>query len=145
MSDPHEKMTDDELYDLVRHSLERENPEVDGEVVHTERKGLWKGFVMIVRRVTITAKREKQETVIAARILKRYLVEGDLTKEEKKFLKAQSTDLARILPIVAVQAVPAPIPITPVLIALGGKIGIDLVPKAQDIPEEYRKEKDEED
>lgn len=95
-------------------------------------------FLSKIKKVVI---REKDETVIAAKILKKFILKGDITEKEKKFLKGQSTDLARILPIIAAQAIPSPVPITPLLILLGKKIGIDLIPKDQETPEGYEKKK----
>lgn len=97
-------------------------------------------FLSKVKKVAI---REKDETVVAAKILRKFVLKGHITEEEKEFLKGQSTDLARLLPIVAAQAIPSPVPITPLLILLGKKIGIDLIPKDQEIPEEYEKKKKE--
>jgi hypothetical protein len=75
------------------------------------------------------AKRERQETKIALKILKR-LIKGEIVSEgEKKFLGAHSKDLIRILPLIAIQGIPIPIPITPLLIILGKKYGFDFLPK----------------
>lgn len=131
-------MTDHELRKVVDYALRADTPVVDGHPIRTKPKELWVSFRAVIKKVGKTAKREKVETIIAARILKKYVTDKEsVTEEEWLFLKSQSLDLARILPIVVVQAVPAPIPITPFLITLGSKIGIDLVPKEQVRPEEY--------
>ena len=55
---------------------------------------------------------------------------GDsITDDEKTFMKAQGKDLLKILPLVAIQGIPLPIPITPLLIMLGKKYGFDFIPK----------------
>jgi hypothetical protein len=130
-----EKLSDNEVTELVHYALTTDKPRIEGRRVYTSPKLMWKNFTGIMGKVKKTAIREKKETIVAARILRRYLLGKELSAEELKFLKEQSIDLARILPIVAAQAVPAPIPITPFLITLGKKVGIDLIPKEQLIPD----------
>ena len=74
-------------------------------------------------------KRESQETRIAVEILGRMIKGEDVSDKEKEFVKRQSGDLVRILPLVAISGLPIPIPITPLLIILGKKYGFDLLPK----------------
>lgn len=74
-------------------------------------------------------KREGAETKIALLILNKILKKEEVTDGEIKFLKEHSKDLAKILPIVLVSSIPVPIPITPFMIVLGKKVGIDLIPK----------------
>jgi len=74
-------------------------------------------------------KRESQETKIAVEILARMLKGEDVSDKEKEFVKKQSGDLARILPLVAISGLPIPIPITPLLIMLGKKYGFDFLPR----------------
>lgn len=58
------------------------------------------------------------------------MVKGEeVSDKEKKFLKAQSKDIVKILPLVAIQGIPIPVPITPLLIMLGKKYGFDILPK----------------
>lgn len=76
------------------------------------------------------AKREGQETVKAVEIINKAIKGQTITDNEKVFLKAQSKDLIKILPLVAIQAIPVPIPITPFLIVLGKKIGYDVLPNS---------------
>lgn len=72
---------------------------------------------------------EGQETKIAAEILSRLLTGKKVSNQEKKFLKAQSKDLAKILPLLAIQGIPIPFPILPFIIILGKKYKIDIFPK----------------
>lgn len=72
---------------------------------------------------------EKEETKIAIGILSRMIKGEEVSEQEKKFLKEQSKDIAKILPLVAIQGIPIPIPITPLLIMLGRKYGFDFLPK----------------
>ena len=74
-------------------------------------------------------KREKEETKIAVEILSRMMKGESVSDNEKEFLKKQSIDIVKILPLVAIQGIPIPIPITPVLIMLGRKYGFDFLPK----------------
>ena len=72
---------------------------------------------------------EGEETKIAVNILSRMIKGVEVSEKEKSFLKAQSKDIARILPLVAISGIPIPIPITPLLIMLGKKYGFDFLPK----------------
>ena len=74
-------------------------------------------------------KRESQETKLAVGILSRMIKGEEVSDKEKSFLKEQSKDLARIIPLVAISGIPIPIPITPLLVVLGKKYGFDFLPK----------------
>lgn len=74
-------------------------------------------------------KRESQETKLAVEILGRMIKGEEVSDKEKEFVKRQSGDIARILPLVAISGLPIPIPITPLLIVLGKKYGFDFLPK----------------
>lgn len=74
-------------------------------------------------------KRESHETKLAVEILRRMIKGEEVTDKEKEFVKKQSGDLARILPLVAISGLPIPIPITPLLVVLGKKYGFDFLPK----------------
>ena len=75
------------------------------------------------------AKIEGEETKIAFEILKRLTKGEEVSDKEKNFLKEQSKDIAKIIPLVIIQGIPIPIPITPLLIILGKKYGYDFLPK----------------
>jgi hypothetical protein len=106
------------------------------------RRGYYKVRILL-RKIKKIAKREGKETVVATKILTKYVKGGDLTEKEIKFLKGQGKDIARILPLVVTSALPIPVPLTPILLALGHKIGIDFIPKDQETLEGYptRKER----
>lgn len=72
---------------------------------------------------------EGEETKIALDILSRMIKGEQVSDKEIKFLKAQSMDIIKILPLVAISGIPIPIPITPLLIMLGKKYGFDFLPK----------------
>jgi hypothetical protein len=72
---------------------------------------------------------EGEETKIAVNILSRMIKGEEVSEKEKTFLRAQSMDIVRILPLVAISGIPIPLPITPLLIMLGKKYGFDFLPK----------------
>ena len=75
-------------------------------------------------------KRESRETREAVRILGELIKGNEVSQTQKDFVKAQSVDLAKAVPLVAVSGIPVPIPITPLLILLGKKIGFDFLPNS---------------
>ncbi len=91
-----------------------------------------------MRDVTI---REKKETVVAAHILQKMILGEDVSEIEKRFLRAQSGDLIKILFLISLKFIPAPIPFTPIAIFLGKKVGINVLPSSHELPvrEDLRK------
>jgi len=84
-------------------------------------------------------KREARQTLMALDIISKKMLKGKkINDEEKQFLKSQAKDLAKLIPLIAVSGIPVPIPITPFLIAYGKKFGIDLIPKDQIEPVDYK-------
>lgn len=79
--------------------------------------------------VWLATKRESQETKLAVEILSRMIKGEYVTDKEKEFVRKQSGDLVRILPLVAISGLPIPLPITPLLILLGKKYGFDFLPR----------------
>ena len=82
------------------------------------------------KTVWFATKRESRETQEAVRILNMLIKGEDVTDTQKKFLRAQSVDLIKVIPIVAISGIPVPIPITPLLILLGKKVGFDILPNS---------------
>ena len=76
-----------------------------------------------------SVKIEGEETKIAVYILSKMIKGEEVSEKEKTFLKAQSMDIVRILPLVAISGIPIPLPITPLLMMLGKKYGFDFLPK----------------
>jgi hypothetical protein len=74
-------------------------------------------------------KREGTETKIAVLILRKMIQDKPVSQGEINFLKEHSMDLVKIIPLVLISGIPIPVPITPLLIALGKKYGFDLLPK----------------
>lgn len=98
-----------------------------------------------LRQLMVDTKHEVLETKLVAKIvsksLNNFMKNGDfnLDKEDIKFLKAQSRDIIKTIPIVVFQLVPGSTIATPFLIQLGKKAGIKL---ESEIPEKYKKEMD---
>jgi hypothetical protein len=90
---------------------------------------------------------EAKQTRLLVQILmssaKEYLKNKDfeLPKDEKEFIKNQSADLLKLIPLIALQIIPGSTIATPFVIKLGQKLGIKLNTK---IPEKYKEKKDEE-
>lgn len=61
--------------------------------------------------------------------------EFELSAEDKKFIKDQSTDILKLIPLIALQIFPGSTIATPFIISLGKKLGIKLNSK---IPEKYK-------
>jgi hypothetical protein len=90
---------------------------------------IWKRGGEFANNVWDATKVEGKETKIAVEILGRMLKGEEVTDREKEFVKRQSKDIVRILPLVAISGLPIPIPITPLLVMLGKKYGFDFLPK----------------
>ena len=82
----------------------------------------------LIREIKKGVKRESEETKEAAGILQKMVMGKEVTEEERKFLKYQSVDILKVIPLVIIQGIPVPIPITPILIALGRKYGFNILP-----------------
>lgn len=82
-----------------------------------------------IRAVLKIVATESDETKKSVLIVLKFFHRGRISDNEKMFLKAHSKDLLRILPHVLLKFIPIPIPMTPLLIILGKKIGVDLIPK----------------
>ena len=90
--------------------------------------GLMKKGGELKQKVIAGAKRESAETKKAIELVGKMLKGQNISDKEKIFLKAQSKDLVKILPLIAIQGIPVPIPITPLLIMLGKKFGFSILP-----------------
>lgn len=78
--------------------------------------------------VWVGIKRESRETKEVVRLLNELVKGRDVSDTQKKFIKAQSIDLIKVLPLIAIQGIPLPIPITPFLLLLGKKVGFNILP-----------------
>jgi hypothetical protein len=111
-------------------------------------EGIIKRVLSKLKGIRDRAQSEIKETRALVRILthavKSYTKdrEFDLNDEDRKFIKGQSADVVRGLILTIVAMIPLPIPLTPFLIIFGKKIGIDLVPKQQEIPSKGKPKKD---
>jgi ribosomal protein L37E len=109
----------------------------ENKVYDYAQKALKKGSDL-VKEIRQGVNRESKETKEAAGILQKMVMGEKVTDEEKKLLKYQSIDLLKVLPLIAIQGIPIPIPITPLLIILGKKYGFNILP---DSHEKIKKEK----
>jgi hypothetical protein len=75
-------------------------------------------------------KRESSETKEAVRLIGEILKGKDVNDEQKEFIKAQAIDIVKAVPLIAVSGIPVPVPITPLLILLGKRIGWDILPNS---------------
>jgi hypothetical protein len=75
-------------------------------------------------------KRESRETKEAVRLLGEVVQGKEITQTQKDFIKAQSVDLVKAVPLIAISGIPVPVPITPFLLLLGKKIGFDFLPNS---------------
>lgn len=82
----------------------------------------------LIKEIRKGVKRESAETKEAALVLQKMILGRPVTEKEKKFLKYQSVDILKVLPLVIIQGIPVPVPITPILIALGKKYGFNILP-----------------
>jgi len=93
-------------------------------------KKMYKKGTDFTRSVIDGTKREGAETKEAFNILRRMIKGEDVSFDEKKFLKAQSADLVKIIPLIAIQGLPGAIPITHFLVILGKKYGFSVLPNS---------------
>jgi len=80
----------------------------------------WKKFVE-------AAKREGKETTMAAKIIKKVLVNEDVTEKELKFVKEQSGDILKIFGVVTMGAISTALPI--LVEKMLNKKGLSILPK----------------
>jgi hypothetical protein len=87
------------------------------------------------------AKNEMSETRILGKIMSKaildYKKDGkfNLTDDEKEFIKDQSTDILKLLPLIVFQILPGSTIATPFILELSKKLGIKLNSK---VPEKYK-------
>lgn len=91
------------------------------------------------------AKGEMKETKLLAKIIAKSLnsytktKKFDLDDEEIEFVKSQSTDILKLIPVIVFQIVPGSTLATPFLLALGKKLGIKLTSK---VPKKHEEKTD---
>jgi hypothetical protein len=90
-------------------------------------------------------KNETKETKLLAKIIAksvnsyRKTKKFDLDDEEVEFVKSQSKDLLKLIPVIVFQVIPGSTLATPFLLALGKKLGIKLTSK---IPKKHEEQTD---
>ena len=108
----------------------KEDVEKIDEGIKDQLQNLLKKGTQLAKEVWNVAKRETRETREALRLIGELTQGNDISDDQKAFLQAQAVDLAKIIPLIAIQGIPAPIPITPFLIILGKKVGFDILPNS---------------
>lgn len=108
-------------------------------------EGITQKVLSKIRGIRDRAKSEFEETKALVRILTHAIRtyaktrEFDLDEKDKTFIKGQSIDVVKNIVLMIVAIIPLPIPLTPFLVIFGKKIGVDFIPKQQDIPEKGKK------
>lgn len=93
----------------------------------------------VLSKISSISKREVRQTTILLDIISMKILKGrKISEEEMMFIKLQGKDITKIIPLILIQGIPIPIPITPLLIVYGKKIGIDLIPKDNEEPIEFK-------
>ena len=77
-----------------------------------------------------STKLEKEETIIAFSILKKYILNQGVTVKEFTFLKHQSLDLVKVFFLICTRFVPLPLPILPTLIWISKKTKFNFFPNS---------------
>ena len=77
-----------------------------------------------------STKLEKEETIIAFSILKKYILNQGVTVKELTFLKHQSLDLVKVFFLLCTRFVPLPLPILPTLIWISKKTKFNFFPNS---------------
>lgn len=77
-----------------------------------------------------STKLEKEETIIAFSILKKYILNQGVTMKELTFLKNQSLDLVKVFFLICTRFVPLPLPILPTLIWISKKTRFNFFPNS---------------
>ena len=109
-------------------TYEQFSADLNEGVIDFIKKSLDKG-AEFAKSVWDTTKRESRETQEAVRLIG-LLAKGEkISDVQKKFIKEQAKDLVKVLPLIAIQAIPIPVPITPFLIMLGKKVGFNILPE----------------
>jgi len=96
-------------------------------------KSIWSKGGKLTQDIIDGAKREGKETSKLVQLLNKMLSGDSITNDEKTFMKAQGKDLLKILPLVAIQGIPLPIPITPLLLVLGKKFRFNILPDSHEV------------
>lgn len=104
--------------------------EIDESKIGNLSKKMYTKSTNFGKSLFFAIKREGQETKDAFKILSKMIKGKEITDNERDFLKHQSKDIVKILPLIAIQGIPLPIPIIPFLIMLGKKYNFDILPNS---------------
>ena len=112
--------------------LNESNEHIDESKLSNWTKKMYKKGTDFTKSVWVGTKREGKETKRALQILRMMMKGEDVSDDERLFLKAQSGDLVKIIPLIAIQGVPGAVPITKLLMVLGKKYGFSVLPNSHD-------------
>lgn len=107
-----------------------ESNQVDESKIGDWAKKIYHKSADFTKKVSDAVKRESRETREAYKILRDMIKGKEVSHEDKKFLKLQSIDLVKVIPLVFIQGLPGAIPITALLVKLGNKYNVDILPNS---------------
>lgn len=93
-------------------------------------KKLYNNSIDFSKKMWTSIKFESNETRDAFNILRKMIKGEDVQDKDISFLKSQSIDLIKIIPLVLIQGIPGAIPITALLVSVGKKYNIDILPSS---------------
>lgn len=111
------------------------------EVLSEDKKMKTGELTSRLKKYKETISNEFKETKLLIKIIlssaKQFLKDKDfeISKEDKEFIKDQSSDLAKLIPLIVFQVLPGSTLATPFIVEFGRKLGIKLHSK---IPEKYK-------
>lgn len=111
------------------------------EVLSEDKKMKTGELTSRLKKYKETISNEFKETKLLIKIIlssaKQFLKdkEFEISKEDKEFIKDQSSDLAKLIPLIVFQVLPGSTLATPFIVEFGRKLGIKLHSK---IPEKYK-------
>ena len=138
-----EAKNEDKKIDIPK-SKEKEIKKYVEGVLKSDKKLTSEGIGEYIKKMLDGLKNEVYETKVLSKIITKSLIsfiktgEFDLENDEKSFVKSQSGDVLKVLPMIIFQVVPGSSVATPFIIELGKKLGIKLNSK---LPEKYKKNK----
>lgn len=138
-----EAKTEDTKIDLPK-SKENKIKKMVGNILNSGKKFTSDVILKQFKKLLVDTKKELYETRVLSKIVSKalnsYLKTGDfkLEQDEIRFVKSQSSDVLKVLPLVVFQLVPGSSIATPFIVKLAEKAKIKLT---SELPEKYKQEK----
>ena len=133
----------DEKIDLPK-TQEKKVKNIVGNILKSDKTFSVSTIRNAFKKISDGTKKEMNETKLLAKIIAKslnsYVKDGSLNldKDDVDFIKSQSKDLLKVLPLVVFQIVPGSTIATPFIVSLAEKLGIKLDSK---VPEKYKNKK----